>query len=261
MLDLEAPRAVQFINTFAGAYAQTHDYKPAHHRDKLVCLPQDGFTDRRKEVLTNFIKSHGLTRKDDPRAFFAEWASYICLFDPLAESGFDIELAPEELETGEPGRRGIDLVLSENSELPIPLLGINVKLQRLPPAQISESHRFDPIICGPSLNVSLGNWEILTREQESKKIREWINELALPKIIDTGKIPYLRSLRQYIVSGIKNTLDIYTWKADQLQKGNYVPNEHQRHLFPRNEEDRQVFMHKLHTVHQLFSELENRNSI
>lgn len=256
MLTLEAPKATQFIEDFEQAYQLVPEYLPASHYEPVASESRDSFARRRRDTIQNFIRSNAETIKDDPRAYMAEWATYISLSVPLERAGYQIDLAPENLETGYPGRRGIDLVISDtNDDLAVPLLGVNIKLQRLPPEQRSDSHRFDPMICAPSINLSLGNWEILTREQEPKRIRAWIDELALPRILNTGKIPYIRSLRAFVITDIKRTLDVYAWKIQELREQRYELNEHQSYLLPTSPLDMAVLEDKLVRARQLFAEL------
>ena len=257
MLTLESPRALQFIEDFEAAYNAGLPYQSL---DPLI-LPDafatTGFINRRRNALEGYIATNGEDEQHDSHAFMAEWTSYISLISPIEQAGFTVSLASPQLEHGRPGRHGIDLVVGRHNEAtPEPLLGINIKLQRLKETTASDSHRYDPAIQGPSLNLSLGNWAVRTREEKDVDIRSWIHSLAVPNAIQTGKIPYLPALRKYIVSRIFSTLNIYTWKWEEYCAGRYRFNEHQLCLVPARKEEENVFEEKLFTAHRLFQELQ-----
>lgn len=261
MLTLESPRALQFIEDFEAAYTAAFPYQS---QDPLIlqdALTNQGFF-RRRNALQDYIATNGVEERSDSHSFLAEWASYISLISPLENAGYTVSLATPQLEHGRPGRHGVDLVVGRKTgDEPDPLLGINIKLQRLKETTVSDSHRFDPAIQGPSLNLSLGNWAVKTREQEEVDIRRWIQSLAVPNVIQTGKIPYIPELRKYIIDRVFSTLNIYTWKWEQYCRGNYNLNEHQLCLIPENEEDEGAFEEKLFTSHQLFQELKEQKDI
>jgi len=256
MLTLEAPRAQQFVRDIEAAFTAAPPYQSL---DPFLLdkLPSDeAFKTRRRLAVQALITANGEKVDPDSHAFMAEWASYISLMDPLAQVGFSVDLAPQQFESGRPGRHGIDLVVAHEKGSSVdPILGINIKLQRLKETTASDSHRYDPAIQGPSLNMSLGNWAVQTREQEQVDIRRWIESLAVPHAVQTGKIPYIPALRRYIVQGIFSTLNIYTWKWDQYSKGSYALNESQQCLVPYNVEEHQIFESKLMSAHKLFEEL------
>lgn len=256
MLTLEAPRALQFIEDFEEAYRTVPPYKSQDPHILQDAFTNPGFLTRRRSALEVYIASNGEIEQIDSHAFLAEWASYISLIAPLENAGYSVSMASPQFEHGRPGRHGIDLVVGRTvGDIPDPLLGINIKLQRLKESTASDSHRYDPAIEGPSLNVSLGNWAVRTREQEELDIRKWIESLAVPKAIQSGKIPYIPSLRNYIISGIFSTLNIYAWKWEQYCAGKYHFNDSQLCLIPDHEEKDQVFEEKLITAHTLFNEL------
>ncbi len=262
MLTLESPRALQFIEDFEAAYSAGLPYRSFDPHILEGTHATNGFINRRRTALEDYIASNGIDEKNDSHAFMAEWASYISLMSPLESAGYTVSLASPQLEHGRPGRHGIDLVVGRHiGDTPDPVLGINIKLQRLRETTASDSHRYDPAIRGPSLNLSLGNWAVKTREQEEIDIRRWIASLAVPNAIQTGKIPYIPALRQYIVAGVFATLNIYTWKWERYCAGNYELNEHQQCLVPDGEEEEDIFEEKLFTAHQLFQELNEQKDI
>ena len=118
-----------------------------------------------------------------------------------------------------------------------------------------ENYHFDPAIVGPSINLSLGNWEVDTREADGMDIRSWMHELVLPHALHRRKIPHMHALRDYVIENIERTLGIYLWKWDEFLNGRYELNDNQLCIIPGRTTDFPVFDRKLRMSSELFTGL------
>ena len=250
-------KALRFLQGIEQAYSTRQVYRPADHQQLREFPPSLIFAGQKRETVKNLLYASGEVKSDAAKSVLSEWAAYQTISSTLDGTGFAVELAPPGLETGEKGRRGIDIVISTqpDRDAATPLLGINVKLQAIKPEDRLEKHRFDPAICGPAINVSLGDWRVDTKNQEELDIRSWINTRAVKNIIKSGQLPYFNLLRGYIFDRISVTLNAYVWKTDHYMSGNYIPNDHEAHLFPANSQDFDSFNEKLRITQTLFTEV------
>lgn len=253
----------QVVQEITSAYKFVKDYSPRGDDNLLRGEVPDWFIDVRKRDVGKLVMSMGHSKDEQAKAFLSEWLTYLSLRRYLQGTGFAPNLAPSNLENGSEGLSGIDLVISEEAKenLDVPMLGINVKLRAIKPRRIAEHHRYDPRICAPSINLSLGDWEIKTREKDGSGVRDWIDDLVIGKIAGSGKIPYFFTFGSYLIGRVSETLDHYLSKTRGFKNGEYVPSFQESNLFPKSPEEFGIFYNKLEISNRLFSELFQKDPI
>ena len=257
MSQLESPRGQQFISDFAEAYGSGLSYLPSQYQLDSYPPMHPSFVGIRAAEMNSYLRSNFEGKSDISRAFLSEWLACIALQNNLQGTDYAVFLAPPQLERGGEGHSGIDLLLSEkkeNNALEL-LLGINIKLKRTQPKRKYEVHKFDPRIAAPYCHLSLGDWQIPTREYESIGIRSWINEYVAPNILKTGKIPYFAQFQQYVTTKLSHTLGHYWAKVKEIQLKKYEPEDQEKFIIPPTVEEQELFYSKLTTVDTLFTQL------
>lgn len=253
MSQLESPRGQQFISDFIEAYGSGLSLIPPHLQDTYPPM-HPSFVGIRATEMDSYLRSNFEGKADISRAFLSEWLACIALQNNFQGTNYNVFLAPPQLEIGGGGHSGMDLVLSEqqeNNDQEL-LLGINIKLKRIKSKRNYEVHKFDPRIAAPFCHLSLGDWQIPTREYESIGIRPWINEYVAPNILKTGKIPYLPEFQQYLTEKISQTLSHYEYKVRGVREQKYEPSLKETHLLPQTTEELDAFYEKLSRVDSLF---------
>ncbi|MCA9371578.1 hypothetical protein KC726_01645 [Candidatus Woesebacteria bacterium] len=258
--DISRTRYASLQVAMATAFAANPPYIRLLTARQIPGNNEPGLQHHKQKAVRGLIINQGSGSNELPKALFSEWATFIALQRLISPFGYDVHLAPDTFEKGLTNekfqRKGVDLILAKIYPQIglVPFLGINVKLASIKPNRIHERHVYDPLLFCPSLNLSLGDWQVAAWENDMH-IREWLHHLALPKIGSTGKIPYFDSLRQYIIERIFETLEAYYYKLYFYTTGEWEPGDHEQSLFPDAPNELPILRLKLEEMYDLFQKL------
>jgi len=213
------------------------------------------FLNSRQRLITSLFEYHSASPKSDKPPTHETFTQAILTehivrlaFEPLLEkTGFNSTLAPQTLERSDEQQKGVDLLITDENNLSY--LGIDVKLRTSKSRFQRDGFDWNSMLLSPYIYFSLGNWSVDMKEQEDVTIKKWLTEYAIPKIIKTGKIPQINSLRQYMVGRVKRSLEGYQEMLDEVDI-------RQVYGVPETEAGREVLALKLEIMHSLFEELE-----
>lgn len=264
----ESANTANFLNSLEMAFLAPHTITLGT-RTPYIFVSQEHHANIRKREIDNYLQTGGKGNNELPRAFMSEWTTYACLSSPFTDTDYHVGLAPAAFEHGGEGYKGDDILMSvknKNNTLD-PFLGINVKLQKKKPTCRDERHSYNPLTRSPSIQLSLGDWEFTSRELMAKntndelegekmKIRDWLNDVVVPRIAEGDKIPFFHDLRRFMVQRVNSTLGSYLWKADRFVNGEYTPSIQEETIFPKEGGDFTIFYEKLNLAKQLFDEVE-----
>ncbi len=252
---LESRYTNGFINNVKAAYQTSRLYYPAHDLQPVDGTSNPYFAETRGKTITRSLAEERHRYDTSTQAYLSEWFAYTCLHPSFKGTKFIADLAPETLERSFPGHKGTDLIISEmNDDVLIPIVSINMKLRKRKESR-DDRHWFDRTLQSPSMNVSVGDWNITTRENETFNVKKWISNLVLTNIQTSGKVPYFEQYKEYILKTIRNTLGIYKVKFDEYTQGIYTPHGQDRRLFPSSSDEMDNLAYKLFTGYKLFDEL------
>jgi len=227
----------------------SHDFVQAYQ----IAPSPPGFIHTRTNVARKFEGSKGATHNSMAQAFAAEFFTCICL-DPIHRVGLTPWLAPSLYETGGMSK-GVDIIVSNET----PLIAFNVKLSTLKPNVLAPHYEYHSGLRVPVTNVHLGNWRIrpkeFTAEEPDADFRFWLEHLAFPHITTSGKLPYIRHLRDHLMEQIIKTIRIYQEKAHLFAQGAYYPNEQESRVFPKTQEELDILLDKLAYAEAAFCEV------
>ncbi len=229
------PRLVRFSEDFVGAYSG-----------------EEGYLRTRRRAAGKLIHhTDGFGVNESATAFAAEFLTRVC-FKPLNRFGYTSNFAPESLESGGAGRKGIDIIISGAH----PVAGLNVKLSAVKPGQLAPRHFYDPDLQCPGMNVHLGNWGVVPREYDSMTpplgFRDWLEIYALPHIGGSGKLPHMDDFRSYVLSQVSATVRFYLTKLELYRNGQYTPGIQEKKVFPQTLYELQLLQQKLEETDALF---------
>lgn len=180
------------------------------------------FRQSRTAMLENLLSGNP-KNPEFSQALFAEQLVCFCLLPLLDQRGFYCCLAPQSLEAGGPGLKGSDLMVVRERDNQV-FLSLDVKLKQERSPDKCDPYSWNHRVLSPHLKLLLGRWEVDTREGDDLHIRQWLKQIALEKIADSGKIPHIDQLRPYIVRRIFDSLLSFGNKAKTFSNTNgYLP--------------------------------------
>ena len=168
-----------------------------------------------RRTMFNQLVSGKINPKEFPQALFSEHIVYTALEGPVNEMNYKIFTAPQSLDISRKNNKGIDLLICNKEN--IPFLGINVKLRKGRSSFNRDGYGWHSKLQAPYIYLSLGNWTVDTREGKETRIRQWLDECAIPKISESGKIPQFWDFRNYLIARIDRSLDGFIEKLDNKQ--------------------------------------------
>ena len=151
-------------------------------------------------------------KKEHGFANLSEALLVMALRGPLTHFGFDVQLAPTELEQGdyELGDKGFDITITQSQkEVDVPFLVLNAKLRALREESRADGHCYSQRAKAPYVSCSLGNWQIDTREASGIDYRTWSEQYVIPHINKGGGIPYFPKFQRGALVRIESTLSHY----------------------------------------------------
>jgi len=199
-----------------------------------------------RRIMFDKLVSDKIDPKEFPQALFSEHIVFTALEKPINEMNFKLYTAPQSLDISRKNNKGIDLLICNNEN--IPFLGINVKLRKGRSVLNRDGYGWHSKLQAPYIYLSLGNWTVDTREGKETRIRQWLDECAIPKISESGKIPKFWDFRKYLIERIDRSLDGFTEKLDDRQYDiNYG--------LPETMIEMSVLKDKLPVISSVFSQL------
>lgn len=196
-------------------------------------------------------KEHGFSN-------LSEALLVMALRSPLAPYGFDVQLAPTELEQGdyELDDKGFDIVVTRKYEnVDVPFLVLNAKLRALRDESRADGHCYSQRAKAPYVSCSLGNWQVDTRDGIGIDYRTWSEQYVIPHIKRGRGIPHFPEFQRGALTGINRTLVHYAHRVNRIKEGSYVLASDARPLLPDSGDDLHLFEYKLHEVTQAFRDL------
>ncbi len=175
-------------------------------------------------------------RRQAPEAFLSEWMVLLGLENIFDQTGIKLNLAPPDFEIGDCERHGVDLIASEQNinGYNIPIFALNTKLQKLKKGTKSDHYWYDSLLGCPSIELSLGDFNVSTQRHGKVSFIEWMKHAVIPNIVNSGKIPNFEEWQQFLLKRVSDTISHYMVKTDDFLHGGYKPNSYEQHIFPSN---------------------------
>lgn len=186
----------------------------------------------------------------------SEWLALLCLKNIVSPFEMIVHMAPVHLEAGSPNRKGVDLVIFKSNYEP--LIGVNVKLGGNRNTSYCEDFWYDNLLCTPAINTSLGRWKVKTWENDDHNIRGFIEDIALPQVALSGKIPHLWQLEKYIFENIFGTVKCFKRIVDENLELNNLCDL--RKVSPESKEEFMIFYERLNTVDSVLDAIQQKSS-
>jgi hypothetical protein len=201
-------------------------------------------TDLMSDYLNNKPKHHEMTQ-----SLLSEELVLISIAPFLAQKNFITYLAPQNLESGG-NQKGLDIIIADKNN--VAYLGIDVKLKIGRSSLQRDGFGWSPNLQSPYIYLKLGNWSLNTREEAGVRVRDWINTYTVPRIIESGKIPRIFEMRQYLFGRINRSLsgysDLFNNPKDRYAEVN----------IPKNIDEQNLLKEKLESINKAFSELDKQ---
>lgn len=182
-----------------------------------------------------------------PHALLSEFVLGLAVGPLISPFGYKVELAAQSIESGGVSQKGIDLLVVDSQKRI--MMGIDVKLSEKRFEFNRNGGAWLDNLTAPYINLTLGNWNVTAKDKSVDNVKTWIIKCVLPNIIDGGKIPGLNSLRTFVVTRIKNSLEYQRERIDNNQSVtlNGLPWDRQRKIACRQ---------KLNGLINMFGEIE-----
>jgi len=260
MIEFEKSRTQQVLKDIHRSYSTESSYE-------LLQTPPDTkitptlFANDRIEKMYHLITMPGWNSlSKGPDSFFSEWIVMLGLQKSLEKTPLKVKLAPCYLETGQGSRKGVDIVISKENKLTKkhrPTFAINVKLQNIRNARRDEVYKYDQVLGCPSIELSLGDFNIQTKKSGNVSIVPWLRNVAVPNITSSGQIPNFNKWQLYLTKKISETISHYMIKTDDYLRGGYTPPPEENNIFPNKPEEFNLFYENLSftytTIHSIQS--------
>lgn len=133
------------------------------------------------------------------------------------------------------------------------MLGIDVKLGANKSTKNQNGGSWLPHLQAPFINLTLGNWQVSTKDPQVKSVKDWLVKCVIPNVPSSGKIPQLDSLRAFLVPRLINSLD------SQLQNSR-DPNPSFFVILPETRRQMRIYRHKLSGLIDLFTQINRQIS-
>ncbi|MCL4384587.1 hypothetical protein M1116_03980 [Patescibacteria group bacterium] len=234
----------RFVERYRAAYSLQPTYYLLGH-EPLPATSSVNFCRSRTALLDALLTTQPDTITF-PHALLAEYVTALSLEPLLTPWDHRVDLAPQSLEHGR-GQRGVDLLI-RNAEDKI-MLGIDVKLKSNRSRHNQNGGAWLDNLKAPYINLTLGNWEVVTREGAG--VKGWLINCVLPNVPESGKIPHLDELRAFLVPRIKNSL------VSQLEISR-SGHPHPWYHLPESRQERIVYRQKLEGMIEIFGQIEAR---
>ncbi|MBP9798016.1 hypothetical protein KBC70_02615 [Candidatus Woesebacteria bacterium] len=197
-------------------------------------------------------------KKEHSLASMSEALIVLALRKPLSQFGFDVQLAPEELEQGDYdlNDKGFDVTIarSENGT-DVPFLVLNAKLRALKDGQRADGHCYSYRAKAPYVSCSLGNWKIDTRDAQEVDYRTWAEEYVIPHIKKGGGIPHIPEFQNGVIEALSTTVNHYQHRVNRIKTGSYILSDAARSLLPDDPAEHESFEYKLRTMAETLERL------
>lgn len=128
------------------------------------------------------------------------------------------------------------------------MMGIDVKLRANKSSKNQNGGFWLPHLQTPFINLTLGNWQVSSKDPQVQSIKDWILKCVVPNIPNNGKIPQLNSLRSFLIPRLINSLD------SQLQNS-YKLNPSQFIKLPETRQQMIIYRQKLKGLINLFNQI------
>lgn len=163
----------------------------------------------------------------------------------LSPYHYSIDLAPQSIEHGK-GQRGVDLlILNPHRHI---MMGIDVKLKANKSSNNQNGGAWLPHLQTPFINLTLGNWQVSSKDPQVKSIKDWMVKCVIPNVPNSGKIPQLNSLRSFIVPRLINSLDSQLRNSHKSRPSRFVK-------LPETRQQMIIYRQKLTGLINLFNQI------
>lgn len=163
----------------------------------------------------------------------------------LSPHRYSIDIAPQSIEHGQ-GQRGVDLlILNPNRHI---MMGIDVKLKANKSTNNQNGGSWLPHLQAPFINLTLGNWQVISKDPQVKTIKDWITKCVIPNVPNNGKIPQLDSLRSFLVPRLINSLDSQLQNSRDPKPSYFV-------RLPETRQQMNIYRLKLKGLISLFTQI------
>jgi hypothetical protein len=246
MRERQISSSASFVDGYTRSYPSSVSFVTDTHGNTVDAYSSRDFQTSRAKLLTSVFE--GKPRHEVmSHVLIAERIVALSLQPVFEDAGFRAVLAPQTLERGGE-QKGVDLIVSDPDNMTY--LGIDVKLRSGTSPYNRDGYGWSPSLKSPYIYLSLGNWSTEMREKEEVTVKDWLADFAIPKIQQTGKIPKLHALRQYLIGRMERSLSGYRERLLEPNEGYLCFG------LPKSKEDREILEEKVGIMHSLFADLQ-----
>lgn len=188
---------------------------------------------------------------DFPHSLLAEYVVALSLEPLLSPYRYSIDIAPQSIDHGQNGQRGVDLlILNPYRHI---MMGIDVKLRASKSSLNQNGGSWLPHLESPFINLTLGNWSVTSKDPQVKSVKDWILNCVVPNVPNSGKIPQINSLRSFLIPRLINSLN------SQLQIS-HEPDPSPFIKLPETRQQMSIYRQKLTGLISLFNQINQQTT-